>query len=934
MRNRSTLAWRLAYLLLILPFAPLSAAQQTCPGPPPLAGTANGNIFDEQQDMYLGDAVAQQFERDFRVVPNDELNSYLEKIGESLLEAMPPTKIHFRFVLVDLPEANSFTLPGGHIYVTRKLVAFAQTEDELAGVLGHELGHGLSRQPAASMSRVLHEVLGVNQVGDRADIFSKYNLLIENVARKRIHSSGASDSAEQLVADSYGLYAMSRAGYAPSAMVNFWQRFAETGGKTGSWISDIFGATKPDEQRLRAMKKYIAALPAACIAPRSQTTAEEFHAWQASVVAYSLGGGKASLPGLLWKRELSPPLQSEVTNVKFSSDGRYLLAQDDFSVYVLLRDPLITIFRISADDAEPAAFTPDSKSVLIWTHGLHVELWSVADQKRTSVNEVAIARPCAESAISMDGKVLACVHEKLEESSDFDVELIDVSGGAMIAEKRGFYSPNFGDFFEFFLASLLRGRREFFHFGFSPDGRFFALSRHQTALAWDLNSRAPVKISNAVKEMMSGGFAFVGPNRLVGINELDPKKSGVIQFPEGPAGDRFPLGGNSLSASGHGETFIVRPAGDFEVGVIDLKTGKDLVASHNSALDAYDTIYARQRLDGAIALYDLTLRREIVSTPLPGHAIGRLQGASVSADLKWFAGSGRTRAGVWNLATGERVFHMRGFEGSYFSADDKLAAQFPAFLKEKAAEGILDPASRQGANGQEIGDSRARQYGRYLIFSKHPNGKYNGSVDLETRDVFSSSVLWTKHFSHGEPEFAGPKAGDEIALLSSLSSSAAADEVKANPALKEQVKLIQSKEMANLVQILDLKDGSIRAEFPIDTGKGSFRIVTAVPAEQSVVVTDNRNRVLVYSRDGKLTGRLFGRHPVISPGGDRIAIETEIGTLELYDVATLAKLQGFAFGAHLSHYEFAQSGADLFVLAEDQIAYLVELPKSAATAAH
>ena len=214
----------LALISLMCAETSVAQAQNPCPSLAPIHGTAKGNFFTDAQEMDLGDAVAERVERDFHVIQDDQLNSYLNGIVQRLLAQMPPTEMKFHVVLVDIPVVNAFTYPGGRIYVTRKLVAFVQSEDELAGVLGHELGHALTHQPAAEMSRVLREVLGVKGLGDRADVFLKYNQLIENVRKKEVVFNLKEDKEEQLVADSYGLYAMSRAGYSPSASVTGFER--------------------------------------------------------------------------------------------------------------------------------------------------------------------------------------------------------------------------------------------------------------------------------------------------------------------------------------------------------------------------------------------------------------------------------------------------------------------------------------------------------------------------------------------------------------------------------------------------------------------------------------------------------------------------------------------------------------------------------------
>jgi predicted Zn-dependent protease len=123
-------------------------------------------------------------------------------------------------------------------------------EDELAGVVAHELGHATVRHSASDFSTYLKQILNVTQVGDRKDITEKYNLLIERERTKQISRSNDHESAQQLEADRIGLFAMVSAGYDPNAFTGFFDRLVETKGKTGSWFSDIFGKVRPEQKRL------------------------------------------------------------------------------------------------------------------------------------------------------------------------------------------------------------------------------------------------------------------------------------------------------------------------------------------------------------------------------------------------------------------------------------------------------------------------------------------------------------------------------------------------------------------------------------------------------------------------------------------------------------------------------------------------------------
>jgi predicted Zn-dependent protease len=145
-----------------------------CPTPPRILTSTAPNIFNEQQEQWLGDAMADQLESRYTPAKDVAENAYLEQIGTRLLAVLPPTHTKFHFVLVDSVEINGFSLAGGRVYITRKLVANAHNEDEVAGVIAHEMGHILSHQFAIETTADMKRLLGVTSVGDRADIYAKF----------------------------------------------------------------------------------------------------------------------------------------------------------------------------------------------------------------------------------------------------------------------------------------------------------------------------------------------------------------------------------------------------------------------------------------------------------------------------------------------------------------------------------------------------------------------------------------------------------------------------------------------------------------------------------------------------------------------------------------------------------------------------------------
>ena len=125
-------------LLTVLITVPSSAAQ-SC-SPPVLAPSHALNLFNELQEYDLGEVFAEHISFSLHVIEDEAVAGYLQRIGNRLVAQMPPTKIRFRFFLVDSPDANAFAIPGGRVYVTRKLITTLHSEDELAALSGTKWG--------------------------------------------------------------------------------------------------------------------------------------------------------------------------------------------------------------------------------------------------------------------------------------------------------------------------------------------------------------------------------------------------------------------------------------------------------------------------------------------------------------------------------------------------------------------------------------------------------------------------------------------------------------------------------------------------------------------------------------------------------------------------------------------------------------------------
>jgi WD40 repeat protein len=909
----------------------LSGAQTGCAAPMIPAPEAKSDMFTARQEMDLGDAIAEQVQREYLVIDDEDVTANVRRIGERLLAQAPATDLKIQFFLFDLPIANALTLPGGRIYVSRKLIALTRNEDELASVLGHELGHALTHQPAMDTTQLWREVLGVQRAGSREEIFRSYELLQESVVRKRKAFARASgeEKQEQFIADQVGLQLITKAGYAPQAFPDFFDRLAETKGKTGSWLSDLFGSTRPDARRLREMQKQVAAVTTACkTAATATVNSAAFKSWQAAVVSYTGLGHKEQLHGVFGKAKLNPPLQSDIRYLRFSPDGKYLLAQDESTIYVMTREPLAAKFTIYAPDAYAAKFTADSQSIVFYTGTLRVETWSVPEEARATTTEMVISSGCMQSELSPDAKFLACY------GPEFDLAVYEVETGEQKFLKKNFSAPRtFLQYYAMLFARLLDSEDfEFVHMHFSPDGRYFVAhgAEDDSNVALDLNGFHAFSLPGAVRELMWGSFTFVGADKIAGTNRINPKNSALAKFPSGEVIRKIQFGNSHLEAASDGRHVMVYPILNHPLGVMDLETGAIVLGSDNRAFDADGTTYAHERIDGDIGINGFPAAKELFRVKLPIGQLGYLRAASLSPDLRWLAISERSRGGLWDLLSGQRVFYTHGFNGALVSPQGVVDADFAKFKDSKRQMARMDPVRRSINQGREIGDEEVWQFGKVLLRTtrKGKNEWKLRNLSVEALDVTNDRTLWTRDFPKEAPRFLSSRIEGNLVFSWPANSDGAKLEIKSDPGLSHRWPRLDAGLDDYFLEVVDPSSGKILGSALVRTGKRAFQLESAESSGDWLVAADSTNRLLVYSlASGEQTGILFGRRPVISPGTSMLAAENERGQLSLYDLKTLLRKEQYYFTSPLAYTYFAPDNRRIFVLTDDQTAYFLAMPK-------
>lgn len=900
------------------------------------------NIFSDEQEEWLGDVIDQTLRKSFHVV--EDPDGYLQKLGERLLAQLPPTKMHYRFVIVDAPDLNSFGTAGGRIYIFRRMISFAQNEDELAALLGHEIGHMVTHQSAVDFSEWLRE-LNVREVGDRQDIFNKWNLLMDNAARIHGHSSDKREQGEQLIADRIGLYAMARAGYDPTHAVDFLDRLFQTKRKTGGFWSDFFGRTSPESKRLREVMRNATPLAGNCISPLPSDSAAHFTSWQKAVVESKIATAKEDVQGVLKKISLAPQLRGDLHSILFSPDGAYVLAQDESSVFLLSRDPLQNLFRIDAPDAHNAQFSPDSHSVVFYDKEFRVEKWDIAGKQRVSIHQVTLPMQCVQTRLSPTGDALACM------TGEFELQLIDVPKNTVLFSRKKFYQPGGFELYFIELLAMLGEPPKLFHLDFSPDGRYFLVGHDRAVLGYDLQTHEELKLPKRIKDLIGRDFTFLSSDRIAGTEfGNSQQRLSLVQFPSGDPIDAFPMNtGGGISRPTKGDYVLVH-GGSVPVGVVDLKEKKPIMGYKSPGFDIYDQWFAGEAVGGEVGLLNMSDKKLVASVRLPDSPLGRPRAVAFSQSGKWLAASGPTRGAIWNIETGERMFYTLGFTGAYFD-QDRFIGEFPKHEKNPPRMFQLDPADKStkllyalpetpgDSSAQAFNPARTWQLGELLMTLAPQEGKQNtGKFTMQAFDVRTKTKLWEKNVRKSRFEFFHSRPGRTVTMLVIDYDSIKA-EAKEDAVLNARLQAIEGnegKKDSYVLRVFDAQNGNDLGAVLVDTGKLSFRVLWATTVRDTVLVGDSIDRTLVYSlKSGAQKGKILGDPRAISNDGAKMLIETGKGAADLYDIATLKILAHFTFPSRIVHAEFTAENNKLMVLTADQSVYQVNVegaPTGAQTA--
>jgi predicted Zn-dependent protease len=127
----------------------------------PVTGKKQISMMSEAEELAIGQQQDAEIRREMGEYDDRALQRYVQEIGQRLAEKSHRPNLQWTFTVVDSPAINAFALPGGYVYITRGILPYLEDESELAGVLGHEIGHVTARHAAQQYTRQAEASLGL-----------------------------------------------------------------------------------------------------------------------------------------------------------------------------------------------------------------------------------------------------------------------------------------------------------------------------------------------------------------------------------------------------------------------------------------------------------------------------------------------------------------------------------------------------------------------------------------------------------------------------------------------------------------------------------------------------------------------------------------------------------------------------------------------------
>jgi len=659
---------------------------------------------------------------------------------------------------------------------------------------------------------------------------------------------------------------------------------------------------------------------------------------------------RENLHGVLSRAELTPPLRSGSFNLRFSPDGKYLLAQDARGAFVFSADSLKVLVYLEADNPYHASFTPDSQAIRMVTQDLHVATRKMENLEQLDLKALPVTEGCLSVAVSSRGTRLACA------GSDFSVGVFDLStGGELYRSPRdpglvdramtlmpldtgGVYAGPVGFMLADSWAPLVDRGLDVFPVLFSPNGEeLIAASPGGGAFRIDLETQKKLNLPGTIKDRLHSSLTWLDRDRAVALAREKPHPPKIFSLESGATLSTLPFTASWFQTASNPRYLLLHDLGASGARIFDLEENGLLDIPENIGVDVSGSVMALLIEDGELYLYHLGDKLPYKMAHLPLGNLPELRVASLDSDLRFINLSVDGRGGVFSTATGTRIADFPRFLAAY--GGDGSASFLTLSSTPQSPPRILrlDTALRTASTVASLGAGILRSGGPILLEYASDNSLSEGIMlnmaggvpyKLFALDPRSGEVLWKRSFLQDTPvPFPDPQ-GTRLVLGWRAQSHEARQAASHFPAAKQILKKAALNEHDTFFEVLDARSGKSLGGVLVQVGNGASSFDAAFSEGDTLFLVKDGRRVSLFSlSDGTLEAKLVGGQPAANGASNLLALNEGAGKLALYDAHNGGKLDQLLFPGEIAYSHFSDDGKRLLVLTERQLAFVLDVAR-------
>jgi predicted Zn-dependent protease len=257
MNNQGQIAFSRRSLLRLAAALPLAGGASLLQASEPDINVPKFNDLTDQEEIEFGRKASAELDRNLPLLNSALLEKYCNDMTAKLGSKSKRPNMEYKAKVINTMEVNAFSILGGHMYVYRGLLTFAQNEAELAGVLAHEVGHVVGHHSATRLAGQLRAKQLWEQV--------KHNVLLQNpVIQQIIQKIGGPlallamlkyERDQEFQADMFGFYELLRAGWDPNGIIHLFERLRDATGGDPEFMKQIQQDHPPLGERVARFRK-------------------------------------------------------------------------------------------------------------------------------------------------------------------------------------------------------------------------------------------------------------------------------------------------------------------------------------------------------------------------------------------------------------------------------------------------------------------------------------------------------------------------------------------------------------------------------------------------------------------------------------------------------------------------------------------------------